>query len=176
MCEKSVFSFLIFLTEPFLLVSVSRTMEPSTDLVNQLEYMHSQILCLLTSGVNRIFESRADFDLRNLLSGTEKMFDNLVSFMDHDASVFADAIHCLPLDDSVRKSVGKILMECRTPSVLYGMIVAKHQLVNLIRYFFNFTVLFNSLLISEILHFSRPKKHPLLPGDLHLILNFINSG
>jgi len=139
---------------PLYLVSVSRTHEPSEDLVMQLEYVHSQIICLLTAGVNRIFENRADFDLRNLLSGTEKMFDNLVSFMDHDASVFANAIHCLRLGEGTRRSVGRILLESRTSSVLYGMIVAKHQLVNLIR----------------------PRKHPLLPSDLHLILNFINSG
>jgi vacuolar fusion protein MON1 len=139
---------------PLYLVSVSRTLEPSKDLLMQLEYLQSQIIFLLTAGVNRLLETRADFDLRNLLSGTEKMFDNLLSFIDHDASIFTNSIHCLPLNEGVRRSVGKILLETRTSSVLYGMIIAKHQMVNLIR----------------------PRKHPLFPSDLHLILNFINSG
>ena len=138
---------------PLYFASVSRTKEPTSDLVLQLEYVHSQIICLLTAGVNRIFVSRADFDLRNLLSGTEKMFDNLLSVMDHDPSIFTDSIHCLPLEQGVRNTVGKILQECRSSSVLYGMIIARRQIVNMIR----------------------PRKHPLLPADLHLILNVVNS-
>ena len=73
--------------------------------------------------------------------------------MDHDATAFTNTTRCLPLDPKTRETVGQILLECRTSSVLFGMIVAKHQLVQMIR----------------------PKKRTFFPSDMHLILNFINS-
>jgi hypothetical protein len=51
------------------LVSVSKTGEPVPQLLSQLNYVHSQVLSMLTSGVNNIFDKRPYFDLRNLLGG-----------------------------------------------------------------------------------------------------------
>lgn len=52
------------------LACVSRTREPASQLAQQLNYMYSQILSILTGGVLKIFEKRAQFDLRSLLGGS----------------------------------------------------------------------------------------------------------
>ncbi len=61
--------FVFLVKGPLILVAVSRTGEPVSQLIQQLTYVHSQIISILTAGVNQIFEKRAHFDLRSLLGG-----------------------------------------------------------------------------------------------------------
>lgn len=135
------------------LACVSRTGEPASQLAQQLNYMYSQILSILTGGVLKIFEKRAQFDLRSLLGGSERFLDRLMSWMDHDYSLTLNSIHCLRLNVQHRNLIGSILHSCRTSNLLYAILIARHQLVNLLR----------------------PRKHLLHPSDLHLVLNFVNT-
>jgi len=115
--------------------------------------MYSQIISILTSGINKIFTQRAQYDIRNLLVGTEKFLDSLMSWMDHDLSVVMNATHCLRLDSQTRNLIGSIMHSTKTPNLLYSILIARHQLVNLVR----------------------PRKRALHPADLHLIVNFVNT-
>ena len=72
---------------------VTDTDESPKQLELQLRYVHAQILCILTAGVEKIFRSKAAFDLRNLLGGADLFIDSLVRHMEHDASFFVDAVH-----------------------------------------------------------------------------------
>eukprot|EP01095_Lingulamoeba_sp_RSL-Kostka_P017571 TRINITY_DN9234_c0_g1_i1.p1 TRINITY_DN9234_c0_g1~~TRINITY_DN9234_c0_g1_i1.p1 ORF type:complete len:411 (+),score=83.48 TRINITY_DN9234_c0_g1_i1:123-1355(+) len=146
---------IVFLVKgPIYLVCISKTNEPVELLLKQLEYMHSQVLYVLTaSGVNKIFDSRAQADIRPLLSGTEKFLDSLMSWMDHDFSTTLDGIHCLRLSNQNRNLIGHIMHTARPDDLLYAILIAKTQLVNLVR----------------------PKKHNLYPSDLHLIINFVST-
>ena len=54
---------------PIYLVSVSKTGEPVSQLSQQLNYMYSQIISILTGRIVSILEKRAQFDIRNLLGG-----------------------------------------------------------------------------------------------------------
>jgi len=146
-------NFVFVVKGPIYLVCVSRTGEPVAQLAEQLRYMHSQIISILTAGVNRIFSKRAQFDIRNLLSGTEKFLDSLMSWMDHDYSVVLNATHCLRLDSQTRNLIGSIMHSVKNPNLIFSILIARRQLVNLVR----------------------PRKHTLHPADLHLILNFVNS-
>jgi len=145
--------FVFLVKGPIILVSISKTGEPVSQLIQQLNYVHSQVISILTAGVNQIFERRAYFDLRALLGGADKFLDSLVSLMDHDPSYLLNAIHCLRLDNSIRSAISSVIQAAQTPDLLYAILTAKHQLVNLIR----------------------PKKYILQPADLHLIMNFVNG-
>jgi hypothetical protein len=62
--------FVFQLKDPLYLVAVAKTGESEAHLRDQLLYLHSQILSVLTSlQLTKIFEQRINFDLRRLLSG-----------------------------------------------------------------------------------------------------------
>jgi len=73
--------------------------------------------------------------------------------MDHDASYLLNAIHCLRLDSAMRNTISNIIQAAQKPDLLYAILIAGHQLVNLIR----------------------PRRYVLQPSDLHLIMNFVNA-
>eukprot|EP01104_Vermistella_antarctica_P004337 TRINITY_DN14808_c0_g1_i1.p1 TRINITY_DN14808_c0_g1~~TRINITY_DN14808_c0_g1_i1.p1 ORF type:complete len:551 (+),score=107.68 TRINITY_DN14808_c0_g1_i1:170-1822(+) len=142
----------VFMTKgPIYLVCVSNTREPFSQLEQQLTYLHSQIISIVTAGVERILETKRSFDLRNLLGGTDKFLASLSSVMDRDLSIVLNAVHCLRLPFAIRNTVGRILQSTRPPDLLFSLLLAKHQLVTMVR----------------------PKKHALQPADLHIILNFV---
>jgi First Longin domain of FUZ, MON1 and HPS1/Second Longin domain of FUZ, MON1 and HPS1 len=138
---------------PLVFVCVTTTGEPVDRLVQQLNYLHLQILSLLTRGVEQIFERRAAFDLRNLLGGADRFLDSLCSMMDHDPSLYLNAIHCLRLPHSKRDAIARAMQAAGAEDLLYAICLAKDKLVSLIR----------------------PKRYILQPADLHLLLNFINA-
>ena len=161
---------IVFLVKgPIYLVCVARTGEPVSQLLDQLQYMHSQIISVLTAGVNRIFSKRAQFDIRNLLAGTDKFLDSLMSWMDHDYSVVLNATHCLRLDSQTRNLIGSIMHSVKNPNLMYERLPSSSQGTEPLGRF--------SILIArrQLVNLVRPRKHTLHPADLHLILNFVNS-
>jgi len=79
----------------------------------QLNYVYNQILCVLTlTSLNKIFKDRVNFDLRRMLSGTEKFIDNLLNVIDRDPSYILGAVRCLPLQSSVRDTFTQTIVQC----------------------------------------------------------------
>eukprot|EP01027_Heterolobosea_sp_BB2_P024015 GEZU01036134.1.p1 GENE.GEZU01036134.1~~GEZU01036134.1.p1 ORF type:complete len:303 (+),score=69.83 GEZU01036134.1:97-909(+) len=64
-----------------------------------------------------------------------------------------NSIRCLRLQRQTRTQIGDILAKYRSPSQLFGLLIAGDQLVQV----------------------GRTKKHPLDPADLLLLMNFVNS-
>eukprot|EP01117_Protostelium_nocturnum_P009021 TRINITY_DN3237_c0_g1_i2.p1 TRINITY_DN3237_c0_g1~~TRINITY_DN3237_c0_g1_i2.p1 ORF type:complete len:373 (-),score=90.72 TRINITY_DN3237_c0_g1_i2:84-1202(-) len=151
--EAGEHRFVFVVKGSIIFVGVSRTDEPISNLVNQLNYVHAQIISILTAGVNGIFDRKPNYDLRSLLGGADRFLDSLSSLMDHDISFLLNSIHCLRLDASVRANISSVLQTAQHPDLLYSIMIAGHQLVNLIR----------------------PKKYVLQPGDMHLIMNFVHA-
>lgn len=136
------------------LVAVAYTQESVTQLVLQLSYVYNQILSVLTySQLARIMEQRRNYDLRRLLSGTEKFIDNLLNLMDREPSFLLGSVRCLPLSSSVRETIGQSMLQARAKDLVFAILVAKNQLITLIR----------------------PKKYSLHPQDLHLIFNLVSA-
>mmetsp|Transcript_36678 Transcript_36678/g.57594 ORF Transcript_36678/g.57594 Transcript_36678/m.57594 type:complete len:384 (-) Transcript_36678:1034-2185(-) len=140
---------------PWFFVSLSHTSEPTLLLHQQLEFLYNQILFLLTAGVQNVYKNKPSYDLRNLLSGTEKMFDNLISYLDHQPSAFSCSLPSLPIDRSCRSSICKFMVDQRPTDVIFALVVAKDKF---------------------IVSFLRPKKLEISVMDIHLILNFLGSG
>ena len=54
---------------PLYLVAVSRQGEPERMLMDQLKCLHAQIVCILTTGFERMFLKNPGYDSRRLLGG-----------------------------------------------------------------------------------------------------------
>ena len=77
----------------------------------QLLYIHSQIVSVLTlTQLNRIFEQRRNYDLRRMLTGSERLITSLSANMDTDHSYFLSAVRCLPLATSTRDLVSETII------------------------------------------------------------------
>ncbi|GAM83206.1 hypothetical protein ANO11243_011920 [Dothideomycetidae sp. 11243] len=135
------------------LVAISKLGESDSQLQNQLESLYMQILSTLTlPSMERMFLNRPSTDLRRPLQGTEILLDALADgFTRGSPSTLLSALECLKLRKSHRQIINNSLLKARTPSLLYGLIVADSRLVSVVR----------------------PKKHSLHPGDLQLIFNML---
>lgn len=145
--------FVFLLRGPIYLVAISSTPEPVAYLSRQLQFLYDQILFVLTSGINKVFKTKPEFDLRGLLGGTEGQFSSLIHNANVDPGFLLGSVRCLPLDPQLRADVTAVLHGVHTADLLYSLLVSRHQLVSLVR----------------------PKRHPLHSDDLLLVLNLVNS-
>ncbi|KAK3712200.1 hypothetical protein QZH41_018431 [Actinostola sp. cb2023] len=73
--------------------------------------------------------------------------------MDHEPSFLLGSVRCLPLASSIRETIGQSMLQARVEDLVFAILVAKNQLVTLVR----------------------PKKYSLHPSDLHLIFNLVSA-
>lgn len=98
--------FVFLVREHLILVAVANTQESKHQLTLQLSYVYHQIISVLTlKRLATTFSTRRNFDLRRLLTGTEKLMDNLLDWMDSDPGFLLGAVRCLPLDSHVRDTI-----------------------------------------------------------------------
>ena len=135
------------------LVAISRLDENDGQLRGQLEALYMQILSTLTlPNMQKMFINRPSTDLRRPLQGTTTLLSALAdSFTRGSPSTLLSALECLRIRKTQREGINRTLAKCRTPSLLYGLVVAGGRLVSVLR----------------------PKKHSLHPGDLQLIFNML---
>ncbi|CAG9792353.1 unnamed protein product [Diatraea saccharalis] len=147
----------VFLVKgPLILVAVSKSNESETQLVLQLTYAFNQIVSVLTlTQLNRIFEQRRNYDLRRLLSGAERLIDNLFIFMEKDPAFLLGAVRCLPLPEKARENItNAITTTChKIRDLVFAILIAGNQLITLVRM----------------------KKYTLHPSDIHLLFNLVRS-
>jgi len=72
-------TFVFLLKGPIYLVCVSSTGESVAQIQGQLSYVYDQILSVLTGSVAQILKDRPQYDLRNLMGGTEIVLSDLIS-------------------------------------------------------------------------------------------------
>ncbi|XP_046431414.1 vacuolar fusion protein MON1 homolog A [Neodiprion virginianus] len=149
-------NFVFVVKGPLILVTVSKTLESVPQLVLQLTYVYNQIVCVLTqSHMTRVYEQRRNFDLRRLLTGSERLIDHLLNFMDKEPAFFLGAIKCLPLLPSMRDAISQTIVQTcgKIKNLVFAILLADNQLVTLVRM----------------------KKYFIHPADLHLIQNLVAS-
>ncbi|PIK41527.1 hypothetical protein BSL78_21630, partial [Apostichopus japonicus] len=157
-CLRSVVAgghLIVFLLRPpLILVAAASTGESQQQLLLQLRYMHNQILSVLThTQLTKIFEQRRNYDLRRLLSGTEKFLNSLADLMDTDPCFLLSAVRGLPLDVSVRDVIGQSMQSAKIKDLVFAILIADGQLVTLVHM----------------------KKYILHPADLHLVINLLKA-
>eukprot|EP00053_Salpingoeca_punica_P013013 m.117070 g.117070 ORF g.117070 m.117070 type:complete len:541 (-) comp16087_c0_seq2:294-1916(-) len=145
-------TFVFSVRGPIILVAVACTGESEFHLSMQLNYVYNQILSVLTqSQLTRIFDQRINYDLRRMLSGTEKQMDNLLDMLDRNASFFLGAVRCLRMASSARDKIAQVLQASRIKDLVFALLIADNQLICLLR----------------------RKRYSLQPLDVHLIFNWV---
>ncbi|RPD62325.1 DUF254-domain-containing protein [Lentinus tigrinus ALCF2SS1-7] len=147
---------IVFLLRPPLYyVCVSAWGEPESVTRFHLEYLHLQILSVVSAEqLRRMFEQRRNFDLRRLLGGAEPFLYSLLSRLEWDLAMSTSSLHCLKLDPVLRKTVADILVPAsKIKEMLYVILVAQGRVITLVR----------------------PRKHSIHPSDLHILINTIHS-
>lgn len=146
--------FVFLVRGPIILVAVCSAPDSQAQLIMQLTYVYHQVLSVLTfTQLTKIFEHRRNYDLRKLLSGTERFIDNLLNLMSHDVSFLLQAVRCLPISNTIRDIIGQALQSPRAKELLFAILVVDNQLVTMVR----------------------PKNFSLHPSDLHLIFNLVSG-
>ncbi|KAG5648437.1 hypothetical protein DXG03_005011 [Asterophora parasitica] len=129
--------------------------EPESVTRSHLEYLHIQILSIVTAAqLRRIFERRTNFDLRRLLDGTENLLSSLLDRLEFDLAMSTSSLQCLRLDSGTRKRAAEALLpSSKMKDILYIILVAEAKVITLIR----------------------PRKHSIHPADIHIVMNTIHS-
>ncbi|CAL1713268.1 unnamed protein product [Somion occarium] len=143
------------LRSPLYYACVSSWGEPESVTRFHLEYLHLQILSVVSAEqLRRMFERRTNFDLRRLLSGAEPFLHSLLSRLEWDFAMATSSLHCLKLDPNLRKGIADALVPTsKIKDILYMVLVAHGRVVTLVR----------------------PKKHSIHPSDLHILINTIHA-
>ncbi|KAF4599518.1 Vacuolar fusion protein mon1 [Pleurotus pulmonarius] len=149
--KTSRITFLI--RSPLYYVCYSNWGEPESVTRSHLEYLHLQIISIVTaSHLRKLFERRGNFDLRRLLDGAESFLTSILERLQSDVAMNTSSLLCLKLDPSLRKRAADCLIPTsKMKDVLYVFLVANGRVVTLIR----------------------PKKHSIHPADIHTLLNTI---
>jgi hypothetical protein len=122
----------------------------------ELQYVYSQVVSVVTlSVINKIFKTHHNYDLRNKLSGTEKLLTNIIQRSKTDYGMLLSCVNCYPLPSDVREQIGKVLLQNinQYSYVLFALLFIDNRLIAIIR----------------------PKKKQLHPIDIHLLLNVITG-
>ena len=144
----------VFVTRGSLyLVGVSSSGESVPYIARQLHCLHAQIISILTSKVESIFQRNASFDLRGLLGGTDRVLRSLIREGSGSPTMLLQATPCLRVPAATRAELGRLLAATRPNSLLFGVLLARGFLVQLLR----------------------QKKTPLHCEDLLLVMNTVNS-
>ncbi|XP_034667081.1 vacuolar fusion protein MON1 homolog A [Drosophila subobscura] len=144
-----------------ILVAATRTNMSVQQLHLQLGDVYNQILSILTySHMTKIFEKRKNFDLRRLLSGSERLFFNLLANDSSSARVsnniftfLTNSIRVFPLSTTVRSQItSAIQSNCsKIKNLVFAVLIANNKLIALVRM----------------------KKYSIHPADLRLIFNLV---
>ncbi|KAJ3974097.1 trafficking protein Mon1-domain-containing protein [Lentinula raphanica] len=141
---------------PLYYACVSTWGEPESVTRSQLEYLHLQIISVITSAqLKRIFERRGNFDLRRLLGGADTFLTTMIARLQLDLAISMSALRCLRLDPLLRTKLAQALVPSGkiTKDILYVILVAQGEIITLIR----------------------PKKHSVHPADIHILLTTLAS-
>ncbi|GJE86335.1 trafficking protein Mon1-domain-containing protein [Phanerochaete sordida] len=143
------------LRTPLYYACVSSWGEPESVTRFHLEYLHLQILSVVSAEqLRRMFERRNNFDLRRLLAGAEPFMYSLLSRLEFDLAMSTSSLQCLKLDPGLRKRIADTLVPTsKIKNILYVVLVAQGRVITLVR----------------------PKKHSIHPSDLHILINTVHS-
>ncbi|KAJ4484010.1 trafficking protein Mon1-domain-containing protein [Lentinula lateritia] len=142
--------------QPLYYACVSTWGEPESVARSQLEYLHLQILSVVTSvQLKRIFERRGNFDLRRLLGGADTFLTTMIARLQLDLAISMSALRCLRLDPFLRNKLAQALVPSGkfTKDILYIILVTQGEIITIVR----------------------PRKHSVHPADIHILLTTLAS-
>ncbi|KAF9778763.1 vacuolar fusion protein MON1 [Thelephora terrestris] len=143
------------LRQPLYYVCVSSWGEPESVTRLHLDYLHLQILSVVTAQqLKKLFERRTNFDLRRLLGGAEPFMHTLLQRLEGDMAINMSSLQFLKLDQAIRSRAAEALIPVsKMKDMLYIVLIAAGRIITLVR----------------------PKKHSIHSTDLHILLNTVHA-
>jgi vacuolar fusion protein MON1 len=153
--------FIFSVKGPLYFVAVTRNIEENKfQILEQLEFLHMQIVSILTAGFYKVLETRPTYDLRKLIAGTENLLHSMINDFGRDPSYLLNSVHCLKISQQKRIRIGNMLKsaalsvgDSKTSPALFSIIISGKKLVTMIR----------------------PKDKALHPADLLILINFVTN-
>ena len=120
-----------------ILVNVSREADVCTEQLElELNYCYNQILSVCTlSLINKIFAKHHNYDLRNKLTGTEKLLTNILRRLRDDYGMLLNCVNSYPVQYETREQIARLIAQQISPLryVIFGLLLYDNKLVSLIR-------------------------------------------
>ena len=140
-----------------ILVTVSKEPEICVEQLElELNYVYNQIISVVTlSLIDKIFARHHNYDLRNKLTGTEKLLTNIIHRFEYDYGMLLNCANSYPMQPESREQISKLIAQQISPFkyVIFGLLLYENKLVSLIR----------------------PKNKNIHPVDIHLLVNVITG-
>lgn len=115
---------------PLWLTCVSSAGDTYPDVVRMLDRVHSQVITILTAGIEKTLTTRPNYDMRSLLGGTDNVVNSMIRWCTHDLQV--DGLEVLPLAPDHRKAAVEALRSARVNNILCAFLMAGHRLIALV--------------------------------------------
>lgn len=146
-------------------VVVTRRLEESVNqILEQIEYLHLQILSVLTAKIGPILEKKPSYDVRSLIYDTDAVIQSMINGFERDPCYLFDSVHSLRLPHARRSRIGGILKSSSVAPNSPGKQSAKNP------------VLFSILLAGKkLVTLIRPRHQALHPTDLLILINLVTS-
>ncbi len=122
----------------------------------ELTYVYNQILSIVTLKlIENILTKYPNYDLRNKLTGTEKLITNIIKRFNNNYGMLLSCVNSYPMQFDVRDQVARMIAAqiSGIKYVLFGLLLFDNKLVALIR----------------------PKTKNIHPVDVHLLVNVITG-
>lgn len=140
---------------PLVMVSIAHNNESENQVARQLLYVHKQAVFFLTqSHMLRLFKNRQSYDLRRQLTGLPKFFNGIIEFVEQEHSFLLDSIRALPMPVSLRTEIASTLLTNKCPELVFAIVMYKRQIISIVR----------------------PKQYAVTPADMHLLMNYVQTG
>lgn len=117
---------------PLWFVCISKCGNTYRDLVRLLDRVYLQMITILTTGVEKTLTARPNYDMRNLLGGTDSVVKSLVRWCTQDMYLQLDGFEPLPLSVQHRSIAVEALKAARIPNVLFGFLMAGHRIISIV--------------------------------------------
>lgn len=125
--------FVFVLKGSIYLAAVSRSDESASELALQLEFIYAQIIYSATERVQQVLEKKKSFDVRSILGGVDPLIHSLISTISLSFSYSLKAFSCLRLPKIVRQTISEILVKNKVRGLVYSMIVAGNNIVEIVK-------------------------------------------
>lgn len=159
------------LRAPLYLVCVSAWGEPPSAIRSHLEYLHLQVLSIVSAGqLTRLFSRAPNFDLRRLMEGTDGLLAALLGRLQTDLALPLAALQPVRLAPAIRDSLALALQPGRSSSGSQSG-AASTSVKNRPRELLYVVLLAGGRIVTLI----RPRKHSVHPADMHLLINIVHA-
>lgn len=136
-------------------VAITKYKENTSYLRSQLEYLHLQVISLITSQILETLKDRPNLDIRNSVAGLEKPLHMMSEMVKRSPACFLNAFPVITLHSLLRKDLAQLVEENKPSDFYYGMIVSYSTVLAIVE---------------------NKKENPIVCApDINLIFNYIHS-